>query len=45
LLFKLQEHQRLDIDAHYIIEDGIDKLEEYQQETINSPAYILSLCK
>jgi hypothetical protein len=45
LLLKLQEHQGLDIDAYNIIKDGIDKLEEYQQETANSSAYILSLCK
>jgi len=45
LIFKLQEYQHTDIDVDDIINEGIEKLEEYQQETTNAPAYILSLCK
>jgi hypothetical protein len=45
LISKLQKHQHTDIDVDDIINEGIEKLEEYQQEITNIPAYILSLCK
>lgn len=45
LLVKLQEHALSDLDSYEIIQEGIKKLEEYQQETTNVPAYILSLCE
>jgi hypothetical protein len=28
-----------------ILEDGIEKLEEYQQETDSAPAYTVSICE
>jgi hypothetical protein len=28
-----------------MVQDGIEKLEEYQQETVNVPAYILAISK
>jgi hypothetical protein len=33
------------MDVYDIIQDGIDKLEEYQQETDSVPAYTLSVRK
>jgi hypothetical protein len=39
----LQEKEELEISD--IIQDGIDKLEEYQQETENVPAYKLAISK
>jgi hypothetical protein len=35
----------LGMDVYDIIQDGIDKLEEYQQETDSVPAYTLSVRK
>jgi hypothetical protein len=48
LLIKLQRYkydERSNIETFDIIDEGIQKLEEYQQETTSAPAYILSLCK
>ena len=39
----LQEKEELEISD--IIQEGIDKLEEYQQETKNVPAYKLAISK
>jgi hypothetical protein len=35
----------LGMDVYDIIQDGIDKLEEYQQETDSVPAYTVSVRK
>jgi hypothetical protein len=45
LTVKLQDHKMSNIDTFDIIDEGIQKLEEYQQETAAAPAYILSLCE
>jgi hypothetical protein len=46
LLAKLREYQdKHDLDVFDILEDGINKLQEYQQETDNVPAYTLAICK
>jgi hypothetical protein len=46
LLKKLKGCQHeLGIDVYDIIQDGINKLEEYQQETDSVPAYTLSVSK
>lgn len=48
LLIKLKAHQELyddDSEDYSIIEEGIRKLELYQQETNNVPAYTLSICE
>jgi hypothetical protein len=34
-----------DLDVYNITEGGIQKLEEYQEETELVPAYTLSICK
>lgn len=43
LISKLKQHKNEHEEVDYIIEDGIDKLEEYQQEIANVPAYTLSI--
>jgi hypothetical protein len=48
LLTKLRRYQndeRSNIEIYDIINEGIQKLEEYQQETEYAPAYILSIRK
>jgi hypothetical protein len=48
LITKLRQHQRSQtthIASFEIVEYGIEKLEEYEQETTTVPAYTLSLCK
>ena len=46
LLKELRKYQREQgIELFDILEDGIEKLEEYKQETDNVPAYILSICE
>ena len=45
LITRLQQHQRTDVAVIDIIEEGVQKLEEYEQETTTVPAYTLSLCK
>ncbi|KAI0283749.1 hypothetical protein BC826DRAFT_920380, partial [Russula brevipes] len=45
LLAKLKRYQMHDIEVDNIIEVGIDKLEDYQGETDDIPAYTLSICK
>ena len=46
LLIKLKRIQReQDIEFYDILEDGIEKLEEYKQDTDNVPAYTLAICE
>jgi hypothetical protein len=48
LIVKLQKYRdddETDPEIYDIINEGIMKLKEYQQETKSAPAYILSLCK
>ncbi len=46
LLIKLKRFQREQgIEFYNILEDGIEKLEEYMQDTDNVPAYTLAICK
>jgi len=46
LLKELRKYQREQgIELFDILEDGIEKLEEYKQETDNVPAYTLSICE
>jgi hypothetical protein len=48
LLIKLQQlrdNGETGLGIYEVINEGIMKLEEYQQETTTAPAYILSLCK
>jgi hypothetical protein len=46
LIFKLQSLQmEEELEISDIIQEGIDKLEEYQQETKNVPAYKLAISK
>jgi hypothetical protein len=42
---KKYQHEHDDLDVYDLIQDGINKLEEYQQETDNVPAYTLSTSK
>ncbi len=44
LRIRLQQYQNQDVETFDIVDEGIQKLEEYQQETTTVPAYILSLC-
>lgn len=41
----LEKFQEDNISAFQIVTAGIDKLEEYQNATADSPAYILAICK
>jgi len=34
-----------DLEVYDMIQDGIEKLQEYQQETMNVPAYTLAISK
>jgi hypothetical protein len=44
LVAKLKKYQREhDLDVYGMIQAGIQKLEEYQQETDTAPAYTLSI--
>ena len=46
LLFKLRKLQNeAELEFNDIIQDGIEKLEEYQQETESVPAYKLAISK
>ena len=46
LLFKLKRLQNeAELEFNDIIQDGIEKLEEYQQETESVPAYKLAISK
>jgi len=48
LIVKLQQLQRSEVShraPYEVIECGIEKLEEYEQETTTVPAYTLSLCE
>jgi allophanate hydrolase subunit 1 len=45
LLLKLKEYQQKHQAVSNVLEKGIEKLVEYQQETDNVPAYTLSICK
>ena len=42
LITKLEQSDLTDLD---IIQDGVSKLREYEQETATVPAYTLSLCE
>ena len=44
-LQQLRDDSETNVRLYDIINEGIEKLEEYQQETKTAPAYILSLCK
>ena len=45
LITKLTEHTTPDLEVGAIIEDGILKLQKYQQETDAVPAYTLATCE
>jgi len=48
LLTKLKEYQRnddYDYDFFGVLQSGINKLEEYEQEIEGIPAYMLAICK
>jgi hypothetical protein len=48
LLVKLQEYRdgnETGVELYDIMNAGMEKLEEYKQETTTVPAYILSMCK
>ena len=43
MLRKYQNEHNLEV--YDMVQDGIEKLEEYQQETVNVPAYTLAISK
>ena len=46
LLLMLKKYQdEHDLEVYDMIQDGIEKLQDYQQETVNVPAYTLAISK
>ena len=45
LITKLTEHTTPDLEIGAIIDNGVQKLKKYQQETDAVPAYTLAICE